>query len=156
LERDLDLLVALSDRAEVWLSITVETDLDPVPGLGRHASPPAARLETLRRFKAAGVRTQATVSPLLPLGDPEAFAADLDAATDRVVLDHVTLGDGSGGVRTRRTPFADLLRAHGFADWLTLDPFHAFADRLRARLGPDRVALSAEGFNAVGAYPPSP
>ena len=54
----------------LWLSLTVETDMDPVPGFPPHASPPARRLATLAAFRARGIPTQATISPLLPLADP--------------------------------------------------------------------------------------
>ena len=58
--------------------------MDPVPGFPPHASPPARRLATLATFRARGIPTQATISPLLPLADPQAFARRLDAACDRV------------------------------------------------------------------------
>ena len=44
--------------------------MDRVPGLPPHASPPARRLATLATFRARGIPTQATISPLLPLADP--------------------------------------------------------------------------------------
>ena len=46
-ERDIDLIADLSTRGEVWVSLTVETDMDRVPGLPPHASPPGRRLATL-------------------------------------------------------------------------------------------------------------
>jgi DNA repair photolyase len=152
--RDLELLRELSGRCELWLSITVETDLDPVPGFPRHASPPAARLALLERFRAAGVRTQATLSPLLPVGDLDAFAARLDRACDRVVVDHFLLGDGAQGARTRRTRFIELLEANGFGRWARLEAMEQVASGLRAALGPERVGVSAAGFNDVGRLGP--
>ena len=47
--------------------------MDRVPGLPPHASPPARRLST-RGLRHRGIPTQATLSPLLPLADPPAFA----------------------------------------------------------------------------------
>ena len=44
-DRDIDLIAELSTRCELWVSLTVETDMDPVPGFPPHASPPARRLE---------------------------------------------------------------------------------------------------------------
>ena len=52
IERDIDLIADLSARGEVWVSLTVETDMDRVPGLPPHASPPARRLATLAAFRA--------------------------------------------------------------------------------------------------------
>src|SRR4051812_11019392 len=88
ISRDLELVEDLSRLCELWVSITVETDMDPVPGFSRHASPPARRLEVLRAFRDRGISTQAAVSPLLPLVDPEGFARRLGEACDRVILDH--------------------------------------------------------------------
>lgn len=147
--RDLDLLVDLSARCALWLSMTVETDLDPVPGLPRHATPIARRLEVVATFRRAGVRTQAAVSPVLPIGDLAAFAARLDEACDRVIVDHYLIGDGSHGLRTRRTPFVDMLVAAGYERWTRLDVLEEVRAGLAARLGHARVLVSCDGFNAV-------
>jgi DNA repair photolyase len=150
INRDLDLIQPLSKRCELWVSITCETDMDPVPGFPPHASRPAKRLETLKRFRDAGVATQATVSPLMPLADPHTFAHALDTACERVVLDHYLLGDGSHGARTRRTNFLVLLAQAGFSEWVGLEKFWEVRDLLASVLGAARVLVSAEGFNAVG------
>jgi DNA repair photolyase len=150
IQRDFDLIQALSKRCELWVSITVETDMDPVPGFPPHASRPAKRLETLKHFREAGVRTQATISPLMPLSNPQTFAYALDAACDRVVIDHYTLGDGSHGARTKRTNFLQLLEQAGFGEWASLDKLWEVRDLLSGVLGADRVLVSSEGFNAVG------
>jgi len=149
--RDLDLLRDLAARVgELWLSVTVETDRAGLPGFPPHASPPADRLDLLAEARAAGIPTQATVAPLLPIADLDAFGARLDAAADRVVVDHYLLGDGSGGLRTRRTGFVERLEAAGFGEWAGLEPYRRVVAALRARLGPARVLESEAGFNAVG------
>ena len=131
IERDIDLIADLSVRGEVWVSLTVETDMDRVPGLPPHASPPARRLAILERFRARGIPTQATISPLLPLADPPAFARRLDVACDRVILDHFLIGDGSpGGWRTRKTGFPERLAAAGFGEWNDLAKLHEVRDLL--------------------------
>jgi hypothetical protein len=131
--------------------LTVETDMDPVPGFPPHASPPARRLATLARFRARGVPTQATVSPLLPVADLDAFARRLDAACDRVILDHYLIGDGSpNGWRTRRTGFAEQLDRAGFGEWNDLATLWTVRDRFAGILGADRVLVGSQGFNAVG------
>ncbi len=150
-ERDIDLIADLSTRGEVWVSLTVETDMDRVPGLLPHASPPARRLATLATFRARGIPTQATISPLLPLADPLAFARRLDAACDRVILDHYLIGDGSpGGWRTRRTGFPERLAAAGFGEWNDLAKLHEVRDLMAGVLGAGRVLVGCEGFNMVG------
>jgi DNA repair photolyase len=150
-DRDIDLLADLSKRCELWISLTVETDMDPVPGFPPHASPPARRLETLRRFRARGIRTQATVSPLLPVANPMAFACQLDKACDRVILDHYLIGDGSpNGWRTKKTIFANQLEHAGFGAWNELRKLWEIRDVFAGLLGEGRVLIGCEGFNAVG------
>lgn len=147
--RDLDLLRTLAARCTLWLSMTVETDQDPVPGLPRHATPIARRLEALDAFRRAGVRTQAAVSPVLPIADLAGFAARLDEVCERVIVDHYLVGDGSQGLRTRRTPFVDMLLAAGHERWTRLEVLEEVRAGLAARLGDERVLISCEGFNAV-------
>jgi DNA repair photolyase len=150
-ERDIDLLADLSRRCELWISLTVETDMDPVPGFPPHASPPARRLETLQRFRARGILTQATVSPLLPLANPKAFAYQLDQACDRVILDHYLIGDGSPhGWRTKKTSFANQLEHAGFGAWNELTKLWEIRDVFAGVVGEGRVLIGCEGFNAVG------
>jgi len=124
--------------------------MDPVPGFPPHASRPAKRLETLTHFREAGIATQATVSPLMPLADPLTFAHALDTACDRAIMDHYLLGDGSHGARTRRTNFLELLEQAGLGEWSKLEKFWEVRDLLASVLGDERVLVSAEGFNAVG------
>jgi DNA repair photolyase len=149
--RDIDLIADLSTRGEVWASLTVETDRERIPGFPPHASPPARRLATLEAFRARGIPTQATLSPLLPLADPPAFARRLDAACDRVILDHYLIGDGSpGGWRTRKTGFPERLAAAGFGEWNDLARLEEVRELLAGVLGAGRVLVGREGFNAVG------
>jgi DNA repair photolyase len=150
ISRDFDLIQALSQRCELWVSITVETDMDPVPGFPPHASRPAKRLETLKRFREAGVPTQAAISPLMPLADLQTFAQALDDACDRVIIDHYLLGDGSHGARTKRTNFLQLLDQAGFGEWAKIEKLWEVRDILAQVLGAERVLVSAAGFNAVG------
>lgn len=149
--RDRDLIVALAKRFELWVSVTVETDMERVPGLPNHATPPRKRIATLKTFHEAGVLTQAAVSPLLPLADPERFACHLDQACGRVILDHFMIGDGSkDGLRTKRTGFPQLLEHAGFGEWNCLEKLYEVKAVFDRVLGPARVLVSADGFNAVG------
>lgn len=150
-ERDVDMIAELSKRCRLWVSITVETDMNELPaGFPRHASLPSRRLETLELFLCRGVPTQATVSPLLPLSDPARFARRLDGACDRVILDHYLIGDGSkNGFRTRRTGFGELLISAGFAEWTRIEKLWEVRDLMIGVLGPDRVLVSCDGFNVV-------
>jgi DNA repair photolyase len=150
-ERDIDIIEILSKRCRLWVSVTVETDMDELPpGFPRHASVPSRRLETLVLFRRRGIPTQATISPLLPLSDPINFARRLGLACDRVILDHYLIGDGSkNGLRTKRTGFGQLLVTAGYAEWTRLEKLWEIRDVMIEVLGQDRVLVSCEGFNAV-------
>jgi DNA repair photolyase len=150
INRDFDLIRQLAKKCELWVSITCETDMDRVPGFPPHPSRPAQRIETLKRFRQAGVQTQATISPLMPLADPEQFAHALNSACSRVIIDHYEFGDGTHGARTRRTNFPQLLEQAGFGEWNNKEKLWEIRDILAGMLGEDRVLVSAQGFNAVG------
>ena len=116
IERDIDLIERLAALCELWVSITIETDRESIPGFRPHASTPSRRVEALSRFHARGIPTQATISPLLPLANPAEFARRLSSVCDRVILDHYLIGDGSpGGWRTGRTGLSRKLEEAGFA-----------------------------------------
>ena len=67
-----------------------------------------------------------------------------------MILDHYLIGDGSkNGLRTKRTGFAELLVAAGFAEWNRLEKLWEVRDVMVGVLGSDRVLVSCEGFNAV-------
>jgi DNA repair photolyase len=151
IERDIDLIERLATLCELWVSITIETDWESIPGFPPHASSPSRRVETLGRFHARGIATQATISPLLPLANPVAFAGRLDLSCDRVILDHYLIGDGSsGGWRTRKTGLSRRLDEAGFGEWNSLDKLYEVRDLMNVVLGADRVLVGRDGFNAVG------
>src|SRR5262249_39816619 len=110
IHRDFTFIHALAQKCELWVSITVETDLEQIPGFPPHASSPGKRIALLKEFRDAGVHTQATIRPLLPIENLTTFAARRDAACARVIVDHFLLGDGSPtGLRTKRTNVMPLL-----------------------------------------------
>jgi DNA repair photolyase len=151
IERDLDLIAQLAGTCELWVSLTVETDMEHIPGFPPHASSPARRVETLRRFRERGVLTQATLSPLLPLANPTVFAQRLDIACNRVIIDHYLVGDGSpNGWRTKRTVFPERLEAAGFGRWNRLETLGEIHDLFALVLGEERVLVGCKGFNSVG------
>jgi hypothetical protein len=90
-----------------------------------------------------------TVSPLLPILDPEAFFARLGECAHAVVLDHFIEGDGSReGARTRLTPVPAVMeRLHPGSATL------AYRDRMvavAARVLPGRVSVGIDGFAGRG------
>jgi DNA repair photolyase len=153
---DAETLVQLAAGTRLVVQISVETDREAIPGFPRHAYSVEARLAALGALRARGLRTVAIVAPLMPLADPEGFAARLGAVADEVVLDHYLVGDGSPeGARTRRRKahlddtVPNLLAAAGFEEWTRLDTFHAIVARFRRVLGTERIGVSADGFNRV-------
>lgn len=97
-------LSCLAGRCELRVHVSIESDRDALPGLPAAASTVARRLEACAAIRAAGIWTVVTVSPLLPIADPDGFFRRIAAAADAVVIDHFIGGDGSSdGGRTRRT-----------------------------------------------------
>lgn len=149
IHRDLKVIKKLCEYCKVWVSITVETDMDPIPGFPKHAFPPLKRLDTLKAFKIEGISTQATISPLMPLADSIKFSHSLDEACDRVILDHYLIGDGSNGLRTKRTDFVDMLVSNGYSEWTKIEKLWEIRDLFQSVLGKSRILISRDGFNAV-------
>src|SRR5690606_7772630 len=121
-------------------SLSVGTDDDRVRRLLEPDAPGIGlRIETLARLRAAGVATQAAVSPLLPC-DPERLARRLEPVADRVVVDDFFRGDGAGGRRSRAA--LEVLRAHGYGAWT--EPGHAdeAIAAFRRVFGAERVGVS--------------
>jgi DNA repair photolyase len=155
--RDIDPLLALADVSHVIVNVTVETDSDPlpIPGLSPHATPIAKRIQALGQLRDAGVPTQATVSPLLPIADIEGFIRTLLSVADRVIVDHYAIGDGSrGGARTETTGFPSLLTNAGYGYWNTLPALdHVLG--VGAAIAPDRVLRSRAGFGDLRPFHPT-
>ena len=140
-----DLCLELSRRCRLRIHISIETDLDAVPGLPGHASSVARRFEAASRLRRLGLFTVITVSPLLPIQDPERFFRRIGEAADRVVIDHFVGGDGtSDGSRTLKTA---LPRAMMMLDEESIGL--AYRDRMvevAQDVLPGRVGVSIDGF----------
>lgn len=143
--RDIDLLRLLAAEGRVRVSVTVETDLEPIRRAFAPAAPPiAARVRALRQLREAGVPTQAAVAPLLP--SSERLPAMLAEVADRICIDDYFMGDGSGGKRTERLQVKRLYEQLGHAEWYD----RQMADRLLAAfaevLPRERLFVSRAGF----------
>lgn len=98
-------LAELSSKCSLRVHLSIESDIDRLPGLPGPFSSVARRVEAARRLKNAGLNVVITVAPLLPMRDPDAFFKQLTEVANAVVIDHF-LGGGDGAVngsRTRRT-----------------------------------------------------
>jgi len=146
-ERDIDLLRALG--SSVIVSITLETDDESVRRAITPTSPSVERrLALCARLRDAGIFVQVAVAPMMP-NCPERFAALLERAADRVVVDTYFAGDGSGGRRSQALGIGELYDHLGCRRWFKPGAERELVEALRSRLGPGRVLFSREGFSAV-------
>lgn len=126
--RDLDVLTRFD---HVQVNVTVTTDDDDV----RRAFEPSCpnnrvRLKAVRDLVENGVPTVVTMTPLLPVRDPDAFAeALLETGADRFVVQpfHATKGKFVAGTRE------EALRASDALGW-TEDRYHETIRVLYSRL----------------------
>lgn len=147
IERDIDLIATLGDRAIA--SITLETDDDAVRRAITPTSPGVTRrLTTMRRLRAAGILTQMAIAPMLP-NHARAFADLAVEVVDRVIVDTYFDGDGANGRRSRALGIGALYDRLGYAKWFRPGAESELLAAMRARLGVDRVLFSRSGFNAV-------
>jgi DNA repair photolyase len=136
--------LALRDRCELRLQLSIETDRDQLPGLPRSASPVAKRLEAAGRMKQAGLRVTIAVAPLLPIDDPGRFFHSLREVADAVIIDHYIDGDGScGGARTSRTPLPSAM-ARVDPRSVTIEHRREIAE-IAERFFPGKVGINAWG-----------
>jgi hypothetical protein len=144
--RDCDLFQELRERGvQVVVGVTLSTDREEVRKIfePQCASIPR-RLATLTDLHAWGFLTQASLSPLLPC-NPSVLAEMVAPYCDWMTVQPLhALG---GGARTW-TPAIELVKMHGWEDWLEGGP--AVADAmasLQAFFGPSRFHVAEEGFS---------
>ncbi len=148
----LDLYLKLQTRCALRVHLSIETDRE-MPGLPHHGSPIHARFAAAQALKAAGIATVITVSPLLPIADPERFFAQVAACADAVVIDHWIGGDGTpDGRRTRRTQLPQVVAALA-PEALDLAYRDAMVE-VAQRYLPGRVGIHRDGF--AGRFLPRP
>jgi DNA repair photolyase len=141
----LTVLRELAGRCDLRVHVSIESDRDALPGLPPLASPVERRMEACAQLKDAGLHTVVTVSPLLPIEDPDSFFGRIAQVADVVVLDHFIQGDGSDdGGRTLRTALPAAMAAID-PESITL----AYRDRMvdvARRYLPGRTGVNIDGF----------
>ena len=141
----LSLCQQVSQQCQLRVHLSIETDRDGLPGLPPHASSVEKRFAAAEQLKAAGVTTVITVSPLLPIDDPEQFFARVARSADAVVLDHFIGGDGTrDGQRTQRTPLVAAMAAIA-PESVNLEYRERMLEVARRHL-PGRVGVNIDGF----------
>jgi DNA repair photolyase len=139
--RDVEKLATLAERTRLRVSFSLTTDREDIRRL---YEPLCAtlnqRLSTIRQLGAAGIRTYATLAPLLPC-NPEALVdMAVEATTGDIICDpfHVRSVKTSGA--TTREPALLISKRSGYSEWH--DP--EFQSEVVGRL---RVRASAAGRN---------
>jgi len=116
--RDLDLIVELARRTTVRVSFSLTTDREDVRRLYEpHCAPIPERLEVMRKLRARGIATYATLAPLLPC-DPRALVDLALEATDRDLIGdpfHIRATKKSGATTREAARRISLVR--GFDEW---------------------------------------
>lgn len=141
----MDLLKRLAVVCDLRVHVSIETDRESIPGLPPHASSVADRFAAVETLHAAGLHTVVTVSPLLPIENPDAFFERIASCADRVVIDHFIEGDGTpDGRRTAKTALPAAMEAvqAGTSEMDYRDRMVGVAEATM----PGRVGVSIEGF----------
>ncbi|MCH7686495.1 MAG: hypothetical protein IH899_07420 [Planctomycetes bacterium] len=141
----MELYQQLAAQCELRIHVSIETDRDGLPGLPPHATPIEKRIAACAELKRAGLRTIVTVSPLLPIDDPDRFFERIAEVADAVVIDHFIEGDGSAdGRRTLKTALPDAMRAV-CPQSITLEYRERIVE-IASRYLPERVGVNIDGF----------
>jgi len=147
--RDLERLVELARRTSLRVSFSVTTNRDSIRQLYEpHCAPIDCRLDTIRRLRAAGLRTFATLAPILPC-DPEELAVLAIEATDQDIIGdplHVRAVKPRGAT-TREAAFA-ISQRNDFSAWLDAGFQAEMTARIHAAVtqAGRRFATGPDGF----------
>ena len=135
---DLELVAVLSQQCRLRVHVSIEGDVERLPGLPPPPATVTGRIELLRQLSSAGIFCVACLSPLYTMEKPAAFFEQLaKAGVDAVVIDHFIEGDGTAeGSRTWKT---DLPRS--------MEAMDAESTRLEYR---DSIAAIARTYLPVG------
>ena len=147
--RDLDRLSALSKRTQLRVSFSVTTNREQVRRLYEpHCAPLPERWEIIRRLRAAGIATFATLAPLLPCDPEELAAAALEATAEDIIGDPLHIRALKPHGATTRQAAVEISAHHEFPSWLEPE----FQAEVLARIGTvvnragRRFASGTEGF----------
>jgi DNA repair photolyase len=157
---DLEILKDLNEACKLSVQISIETDMENsdlekfYSYKWKHVYSVKSRLNALQKVRKNGIWSVATISPLLPLKNPDNFAQAIESSCDYAILDHFLLGDGSNGARTSSPVYFDeplpkILEENGFGTWNTLSNFEEVRRIFEKIMGISRLGVSREGFNHI-------
>lgn len=143
-KRDLDLFKQFGNK--IRISMTIETDKEEIRKAFAPSAPPIpARMKALKEITAAGVLTQATISPLLPCS--REFPEKLKGVASRITIDDFWMGDGSGGKRTRKLGVYKIYEQLGMEKWYNPSAYKVILKMMKEELGVTEVLVSQSGFS---------
>ncbi|MBB6453189.1 DNA repair photolyase [Salirhabdus euzebyi] len=145
-KRDIDLFKQFGDK--IRISITIETDKEEVRKAFSPKAPPiSARMSVLKEITAAGIKTQATIAPLLPCS--KEFPQKLKHIATRITIDDFWMGDGSGGKRTAKLGIYDTYKQMGLEKWYNPRAYKVVQKMFQQELLDTDVTLqvSKKGFS---------
>ena len=147
--RDVPKLIELARRTSLRVSFSITTNREEIRKLYEpHCATIASRIEAVRRLRAAGITTFATLAPLLPC-DPDELAGLALNATDQDLIGdplHVRAAKPRGA--TTRQPAFDISERHEFSAWLDADFQAEVVARIKRAAGQTgrRFGTGPEGF----------
>jgi len=148
--RDLDLLLVLARKTDVRVSFSITTDRDDVRRMYEpHCETNPLRLAAIRQLTAAGIRTFATLAPILPCNPEMLVEAAAEASAEDFVGDplHIRATKRTGA--TTRPAAARIAAQHGHEQWFEPAFQNEVVERIRAaahRHG-RRFETGPEGFS---------
>lgn len=147
--RDLSMLVELSRRTDLRVSFSLTTDREDIRRLYEpHCAPLHERVAAIRLLRENGIRTFATLAPLLPSNPEELAQVALDNTSENVIADpfHVRAVKRHGA--TTREAAYRISAVHGLLEWLEPDFQTQMVDRIRNVItqGGRHFAAGTEGF----------
>lgn len=135
----------LAGKCRLRFHISIESDLNTLPGLPPPASSVEQRFEAAEALRRAGLRVVITVSPLWPIENPREFFRRVSDVADGVVIDHFIEGDGtSTGKRTLNTALPEAM-ARVDPDSVRLEYRDRMVD-VAQEIMPGRVGVNVDGF----------
>ena len=116
--RDLDALRTLAARSMVRVSFSITTDREDVRRRYEpHCAPLEERWDTVRALRAAGIRTYATLAPLLPCHPERLLDRAMEATTGAIIGDPLHTRAAKPRGATTREAARKISSAGGFEEW---------------------------------------
>lgn len=148
--RDLSLLQKLSKRTTLRISFSITTNREPIRRLFEpHCATFAERLRVIRELRCAGIRTHATLAPLLPCDVEELVGEAITASGEDLVGDPLHIRAVKRRGATTRDAAWKIAAHHGYQEWFDAAFQARLVEQIRdiAEAAGKRFATGPEGFS---------